>query len=443
MTAHFQRGSVLFEQGRFKDAIGEFYGHLSETPEDSRTFALISVCCLNLKNYSEATLLAKKAIAFDPESASAFYAFALTHLAQNEFREAKEAIDSSLRLDPNDADYCALLAQIQMFRRRFQEGLHACERGLGIDPDNVRCHNIRNLLQMALKGKAQDSKVALSLDPEDGLSHSVEGYAQLHIGDSRSALTHFREALRLNPDRDLARRGFIEALKARNPVYRWLFRYWIWKSRFPFWLQWSFLVGGMVVSQIWLQILEAKEPVPIILLMAMVAYTGSAIAAYLGQDLFNLSLRFDREGKHAVSAQDANRASWLGAALLMPLMLVGLGVANRELLPLLIAIRCVLWLLPVANWIRSKPGPAETLWSILTFLMLTQCLMMLVSLGHDLGFVSNSIYLILAAPQKVLLVQLLVYELLALLWPTPIFVGLMIAFGKWRRGELVAKSSVP
>ena len=49
--------------------------------------------------------------------------------------------------------------------------------------------------------------------------------------DGREALEHFRESLRLDPTSGYAKAGIVEALKARNFVYRWLLAYFLWMMR--------------------------------------------------------------------------------------------------------------------------------------------------------------------------------------------------------------------
>ncbi|MDB5311521.1 MAG: tetratricopeptide repeat protein [Gemmataceae bacterium] len=66
---------------------------------------------------------------------------------------------------------------------------------------------------------------ALSGPAQPGLRHRrpppyYGGWALLHARQPAEALTHFREALRLDPTNEWARDGLIEALKARYWVYR-------------------------------------------------------------------------------------------------------------------------------------------------------------------------------------------------------------------------------
>src|SRR6185295_5916341 len=70
------------------------------------------------------------------------------------------------------------------------------------------------------------------------------GWALLHAGDAKRALEHFREALRLDPELEFARAGVVEALKARNPIYRVMLLYFLWMARLSGRTRWGIILGG-------------------------------------------------------------------------------------------------------------------------------------------------------------------------------------------------------
>ena len=55
MSQHFQRGQLLFEQGRYEQAIGEFQLHLGQQAEDPLTHSLMALCFTRLDKLREAT----------------------------------------------------------------------------------------------------------------------------------------------------------------------------------------------------------------------------------------------------------------------------------------------------------------------------------------------------------------------------------------------------
>ena len=61
----------------------------------------------------------------------------------------------------------------------------------------------------------------------------------LHQAQPKAALEHFREALRLDPNLQYAQAGIVEALKARNPIYRWMLGYFLWMGRLSDRAKWA------------------------------------------------------------------------------------------------------------------------------------------------------------------------------------------------------------
>src|SRR6185436_32555 len=150
--------------------------------------------------------------------------------------------EEALRLDPYEPGYFAVLASLHYQQRRWKDALAAADQGLAIDPEHNTCLNLRAqaLIKLGDKGAAADTiGEALARRPDDPLTHASQGWALLEKGDPKQAMIHFREALRLKPDLEFARIGIIEAMKARNFVYRWLLAYFLWMAKLPRQVQWG------------------------------------------------------------------------------------------------------------------------------------------------------------------------------------------------------------
>ena len=63
-------------------------------------------------------------------------------------------------------------------------------------------------------------------------------------GNPLKAMEHFREALRLDPEMEWARAGIVEAMKARNFVYRWMLAYFLWMARLDSRVRWGLVIGA-------------------------------------------------------------------------------------------------------------------------------------------------------------------------------------------------------
>ena len=244
---HFQRALVLFEQSRLDLAEPEVRLALADDPDNAFAHALLSICMLEREDWNGATDEARTAVRLAPESPFAHATLARVLASRQYLDEALESVEESLRLDPTDADTYALLALIQTERRDWSSALHAAEQGLEHDAEHVGCNNAR---AMALTKQGRTSEAgntlaaALGRDPENPMSHANLGWTSLHAGDNKKAARTFPRGSSTRPhDEDWARAGLVEALKARNPIYGLMLRYFLFMGSLSRRVQWGLVIG--------------------------------------------------------------------------------------------------------------------------------------------------------------------------------------------------------
>lgn len=334
MSIHVERTHILLGQGRFKEAKEEIHKHLQLFPEDGGSHAFLAVCDLNLDLHKEATADAERAIALSPDLAFAHFMLAQTLLHRNRLAEAEKAIDEALRIEPNEASNFALLSAIKMSRRQFREALAAADAGLALDPTDSRClnHRANALVMLGRKGEAAATMAgALANSPDDSMTHANQGFALLHANDPRKAIEHFREALRLNPENEYAKAGIVESLKARNFVYRLLLQYFFWVSKLPQSAQWV-LLAAMFFGPRLLRRWGERSPLTEMWVELLIgAYLVFVVLTWLGSAAFNLMLRFDKDGRYSLNADQIRGANLLAVYLVMPcLMMIGFLVTRES-----------------------------------------------------------------------------------------------------------------
>ncbi len=322
MDTHQERASVLLAQGRYDLAVNELRQALAGDPDDGRLHALLGLCLVETEHWESATDEARQAIHLEPELALGHFVLARALAGRNRLSEAEQAAREAIRLEPLDADNHGLLAAIHFEQRRWQAALDSAEEGLEEDPEHIGCTNLRAmaLVKLGRTDEAQDALAdTLARDPENAFSHANQGWALLHRGQTKQALEHFREALRLEPGSELARAGIVEALKARNIVYALMLRYFLLMARLSFTTQWLIILG-LYFGQQRLAALARDNPawkpwvLPVlVLLIAFVALTWLAVP------LFNLLLRLDRFGRHALSREEVRASNCIGLLLLLAL----------------------------------------------------------------------------------------------------------------------------
>jgi tetratricopeptide (TPR) repeat protein len=318
MDRHFEHALVLLEQHRYDLAEEKLRQALLAEPEYGFAHALLAHCLCEREQWQEATSEAQQAVHLDPELAEAHAALARVWHERNHLDKARQAIDEALRLDPGHADYFQRLAAIHLSARDWQSALEAAEMGLATDPEHVGCTNLRAMALVKL-GRSDDASSAiasaLARAPEDAFSHANQGWALLHEGKRQQALEHFREALRLEPQMEFARAGIVEAMKSKNFLYALMLRYFLFMARLSGTAQWLIILGGYFGYRALGQ-LAANHPewrpwvTPI-----LIAYVAFAVMTWIAAPLFNLLLRLDRFGRHALSRDQVVASNWIGCFL--------------------------------------------------------------------------------------------------------------------------------
>jgi tetratricopeptide (TPR) repeat protein len=323
MTPHFDRAMVLLNQNRNDLAEVELRKHLSAASGDPVGHAMLALC-LSAQEKSEPALAeAKAAVGAAPAMPFAHYALARVFFHMDRYAEAERALDEAIRLDPDEADHFSLRSNIRLQRSDWAGALEAADEALRHDPTHATAANLRGmaLVKLGRKREAEATlKDILAQDPENALSHANQGWTQLERNDPAKAQVHFREALRIDPTLDWARAGMVEALKARNPIYRVLLQYFLWMAKLSDKAQIivivALVVGRRLLGAIGRSFPEARPFVyPLIGLII-----GFCYLTWVAQPLFNLSLRLNKFGWYALTKDQRRASTWVGFCYLGALL---------------------------------------------------------------------------------------------------------------------------
>jgi|694.fasta_scaffold28185_2 tetratricopeptide (TPR) repeat protein len=331
MSAHLQRALLLMRQERADEAIREFHAVLAEDSGDATAHACLAMLQAERKDWKEADEHAREAVALTPDRAFSHYALSKVFFERGRFPEAKAAIEESIRLDPHDADSFCLLAAIHLSTSEWKKALAAADAGLAIDPEDQGCTTARSRALLLIgdrKAAAETIEGALRRNPDDAQTHTTQGWAMLHAGDPARAVDHFREALRLDPESGYARSGIVEALKARNPIYRRLLGYFLWMQKLPPRTRWGIVVGGFIVARTLARRQPASDAEGWLIGIFLAAYGAFVLLTWVGDSIFNLLLFLDPLGRHALDSDQRRGAILFGILLLVALSLAIAGFAG-------------------------------------------------------------------------------------------------------------------
>jgi tetratricopeptide (TPR) repeat protein len=327
MTAHLERAQLLLAQSRPADAERESMLALSTQPDNPQALALLALSRIEQDKREPALEAARAAVGVAPDAPYLHYVHALVLHRMDRGDEAFRTAQEALRLDPHDADYFSLLASIELGRRRWPAALEAAEQALGLNPEHVGATNLRAMALVRLGRKAEAMTTvdyALHRAPEDAFSHANQGWNCLHQNDPTRAQEHFREALRLQPDLEYAREGMLEALKARNPIYRVMLAYFLWLGRQSARFQWGFIIGIYFGSRLARSLSQSQPHLNWLWWPLIGLFYAFVYLSWTAQPMFNLLLCFNRFGRQVLSRDQRIGASWFGGVFaLMLACLIG------------------------------------------------------------------------------------------------------------------------
>lgn len=312
------RPVLLLEQQRFDLAEKELRRRLTEDHGDAFAHALLAFCLMKQNRLREAEQEAREAVGCAPDEAFAHYHLGQVLDERDRLNEAAASFQEAIRLDPEDADYPAALASVRVQQRRWEEALEAAEHGLELEPDHAACTNLRAMI-LTHTGKTGEANAtledALARDPENAFTHANRGWTLLREGRPEPAIEHFREALRLAPSFEYARIGIIEAMKARNAVYRPLLRLFLWMSSLQGRKQVFLILGLFFGVRLLRQVARTSPSLAPFITPVIVLYTLFVLMTWIADPLFNLLLRLDRFGRLALSREQTMASNLLGGLL--------------------------------------------------------------------------------------------------------------------------------
>ncbi|MDC0934855.1 tetratricopeptide repeat protein [Pirellulales bacterium] len=320
MSPHLNRAQLLYQQSRFDQAEQEVRQALLQEPHDSYAHALLGLCLMRQDHLPEAQEAAEEAIFISPAEPFPHYVRSVVLERRNRYDAAEASAREAVQMAPADADYHAQLASVLFNQKQWQAALDATLVGLQQDAEHAGCNNLRSLALTQL-GRADEAVATvdenLARNPDDQYAHANKGYALLHQGQPRQALEHFREALRLDPNLRQAQAGIVEALQARNPIYRWILGYFLWMSRLSDRAKWGVVLGGYFGYRILSKVARANEELAVWIMPILIAYLAFVLMTWFSMPLFNLLLRLNQFGRHALSRDQRISSNWFGLCVLI------------------------------------------------------------------------------------------------------------------------------
>ena len=300
------RGLQLFELGRYKDAITYFKTAITENPNDFTAKYGLAQCYFQTDLIDDALKTALDLRGESPNDAEIYFLLSQIYLHKDNLKESNSNIEQALQLHPFSANNFGQKAYILLSQKHYEEALSFANQGLEIDPKNTFCLNIRATALTKLKRKdaAQSTIENLLHDnPENAYSHANVGWSHLERNDTKTALKHFKEALKLDPNSEFARNGMLTAMKAKNKIYNLYLRYAFWMTNQSSRNQWIFIIGIYLAYRFGIKLLSASG-LTILVVPFIILYLLFALGSWIMEPLSNMILMFDKFGKYLLDKKN-------------------------------------------------------------------------------------------------------------------------------------------
>jgi tetratricopeptide (TPR) repeat protein len=372
---------------------------LGESPNEAAAHALLALCLVQQDKLEEAQNEAQEAITLEPDWAYAHHCRSVVLEHRKRYAEAEASAREAVRLEPLDADYRARLAATLFSQRKWQPAFDAATEGLTLDAEHQACNHLRSMALTKLGRQSEavaSTDELLARDADNPMAHTNKGWALLHQGKPRDALDHFREALRIAPTYEYAQQGIVEALKARNPIYRWMLAYFLWMARLSDAARWGVIIGGYIGYR-FLHSLRRAQPQwepwidPLIWL-----YIVFALMTWFAYPLFNLLLRFNKFGRYALSRDQRQASNWFGLCLAVFVTAMIADLAWQHDIAFLVAGFAVGMALPLVTIYQCDIGwPRRSMTTFAAAMAALGTLAILFSaIGHDVGSLLVLLFLV-------------------------------------------------
>lgn len=359
-SPHRARGDHLFRMGRMDQAEREYRMAVSDDPRDAIARCMLAQAIGSQGGRGDEALReARDAIALAPDLAFGHRVEAGLHVDGGRLKDAERAAREAVRLDPEDEDNYAMLSHALQAQRRWAEALTAADTGLELSPVDPQLLNLRAQALVGLGRKDEAGATlqgALARDPENADTHANQGWALLHRGDRKGALGHFRESLRLDPQGEWARAGLVEALKAGNPVYAAMLRYFLWMQRLDPRTQRFVILGGFFGYHVARGVARNNPALAPWLTPLIVAYVAFVLLTWIAPQLFSAVLLASRDGRYALSDEQRRSGMFMAAGMAAALALGTAYLLTRAGWAENGAILAAVLLIPLASVFRGPRG---------------------------------------------------------------------------------------
>ena len=330
-SSHTAKARLLLQQDNYTKAVEFARLALQENPQDADALTVLALALSSLEQKKEALQAARDAVGLAPDAPYTYLVLASVAHDQDDLKTALEAGETCIEMDPDEASAYGIVASVHSRRSNFKKAYEMSRQGLELDPDDEYCRNV-HALTLSMLGRKEEASENLSRtltdNPDSAMTHANLGWVRLQEGREREALECFREALRLDPDHGSARDGMIQAIKARNPIFKLFLAYAHWLARMSPGVRQGLIIGLVIGVQIVSRVGRTNPELEPFTTALVLGYIGFVYTTWTIDALFNVLLFFHPFGRHALNTYEKRITFGLAATICLGLAFVGLSIAS-------------------------------------------------------------------------------------------------------------------
>lgn len=209
--------ALLFDLRRPVEAERAILDALTREPNSGWLYAVLAEARRRQGKLVAAEADARTAIGLAPEFDYAHNTLANILYDQERYTIALKPCAEALRLAPENPDYHETMALLLLGLERNKKARQSAEQGLKFDPEHVGCLN-RLAVALRLLDYPEQAQAALEralqIDPEAAQTYASLGWLARNTLQYRTAIRHYREALRLDPTEPHASTGLRDTVMA-------------------------------------------------------------------------------------------------------------------------------------------------------------------------------------------------------------------------------------
>jgi tetratricopeptide (TPR) repeat protein len=209
------RGNSKYNANDYQGALQDYEDAIEIKPKEKLYYAK-AYALIQLNRYDEAILAVEEALRIDPNYKKVFVLnmMGVIKFNANDYQGALQDFEAAIEINPQEKLYYANKADALIQLKHYDEAIFAVEKALRLDPNYQIAKDMKALALYArgnskynakdYQGALQDYEAAIEINPKEKMYYADKAYALIQLKHYDEAILAVEEALRLDPNCQIA-----------------------------------------------------------------------------------------------------------------------------------------------------------------------------------------------------------------------------------------------